>query len=255
MPIMPPTSVLERPAPPARQPDGGIADGDTSLFASGPPTLDPARLRAAQRDTLADPPRRPHLLLRVLFGAMDLLLGRRPSLTKFLVLEHLAQVPYRSWERVAQRRLARTEGRSALARRIQVRVAEARAQHDNEQWHMLVVEDLIARGGRPLGRWRHRRLPRLMAFPWQLFTWLLHLIRPEWSYRLNAAFEAHAERQYMTFVDQHPELDQATFDGPLAARFGWPVSVADVLRQIGHDERIHRLDSELRAAEEATPRR
>jgi hypothetical protein len=159
-------------------------------------------------------------------------------------------VPYRSWERVAQRRLARTEGRSALARRIQVRVAEARAQHDNEQWHMLVLEDLIARSGRPLGRWRHRRLPRLMALPWHLFTWVLHVVRPAWSYRLNAAFEAHAERQYMTFVEQHPELDHMSCDGPLAARFAWPVSVADVLRQIGHDERMHRLDSEQRAAEQ-----
>ena len=64
----------------------------------------------------------------VLNLTITVLYGRRPSLQKFLVLEHLAQVPYRSWERIAQRRIARTRGRSSLARRIQERVEDARAQ-------------------------------------------------------------------------------------------------------------------------------
>ncbi|MGH9033943.1 MAG: hypothetical protein ACRDZV_17605, partial [Acidimicrobiia bacterium] len=43
-----------------------------------------------------------------------------------------------------------------------------------------------------------------------------------------------------------------TFDGVLAARWTTAVTVADVLRQIGHDERMHKLDSE-RAAEGDPP--
>jgi hypothetical protein len=221
----------------------------------GPPTLPPDLLRYEQHVTLAEPHERPGLVLRTMFGSIDLLYGRRGSLEKFLVLEHLAQVPYRSWERVAQRRVARTRGRSVLARRIQRRVAEARAQHDNEQWHMLVMEDLVARRGRRLRRWRHRIVPRLLALPWQAACWMLHLTRPAWGYRLNAAFEAHAERTYMAFVAEHPETEHQPFTGPLADR--WPdrtPTVADVLRQIGHDERWHRLDSERAAREEESRR-
>jgi hypothetical protein len=224
---------------------------DTAIHAAGPPTLEPARLRLEQRQTLSAPETRPNLALALMFASVDVLYGRRLSIEKFLVLEHLAQVPYRSWERVAQRRIARTRGRSLLARRIQLRVAEARAQHDNEQWHMLVMEELIARDGRPLQRVRHRLLPRLMALPWQLATWVLHLVRPSASYRLNAAFEAHAERCYMRYVAEHPETERQFFGGPLADRWSGPVAVADVMRQIGHDERVHRLDSEQAARDPA----
>ena len=209
----------------------------------GPPTLTPVGLRLEQHVTL-DAPRRPaNPVVAGLNVFMDVLYGRRPSLTKFLVLEHLAQVPYRSWERVAQRRIARTGGRSALARRIQVRVAEARGQQDNEQWHMLVFEELLARRGHRLNRFRYRVLPRLLAAPWQVTTWLLHLAKPAWSYRLNAAFESHAEHEYMRYVAANPQLERELFAGELADRWDHPVTVADVLRQIGHDERCHKLDS------------
>jgi ubiquinol oxidase len=222
----------------------------TAVHAAGPPTLGPAQLRLEQRRTLVAPEARPGLALRLMFASIDVLYGRRLSIEKFLVLEHLAQVPYRSWERVAQRRIARARGQSVLARRIQQRVAEARAQHDNEQWHMLVMEELVARQGRPLKRVRHRLLPSLMALPWQVGTWVLHLVRPEASYRLNAAFEAHAERCYMRYVAEHPETERQVFGGPLADRWPGPVTVANVLRQIGHDERVHRLDSEQAARAE-----
>jgi ubiquinol oxidase len=234
--------------------DSAGRPADTAVHAAGPPTLNPAQLRYEQQRTLDGPETRPRLVLRLLFGSIDLLYGRRPSIEKFLVLEHLAQVPYRSWERVAQRHIARTRGRSVLARRIQQRVAEARAQHDNEQWHMLVMEELIVRRGRRLGRLRHRLFPRLLAVPWQIGTWLLHLVRPDWSYRLNAAFEAHAERTYMRFVALHRDTEREIFGGPLADRWEAPVTVADVLRQIGHDERMHKLDSEQAALDAGVAR-
>jgi ubiquinol oxidase len=247
------TLLLTNPSLPSQRSEPPVNGAlDTALHAYGPPTLTPERLRLEQERTLAGPRSRHNPLLLTFFVAIDVLYGRRPSVEKFLVLEHLAQVPYRSWERVAQRRIARSGGRSVLARRIQQRVAEARAQHDNEQWHMLVMEHLIARHGQPLSWWRHRLIPLLLAMPWQVTTWLLHLVRPRWSYQLNAAFEAHAERSYMHFVATHSETERNTFDGVLAARWTVAVTVADVLRQIGHDERVHKLDSE-RAAKSNHP--
>ena len=213
------------------------------LHDPGPPTLAPVALRVEQHVTLTAPRRRPNPVVFMLNLFISLLYGRRPSLAKFLVLEHLAQVPYRSWERVAQGRIARTHGRSGLARRIQMRVAEARGQHDNEQWHMLVLEDLLAQRRHRLSRLRFRVLPRLIAAPWHLVTWLLHLVKPAWSYTLNAAFEDHAEHEYMRFVGANPQFEREPFVSEFAERWNRPVTVADVLRQIGHDERCHKLDS------------
>jgi len=47
----------------------------------------------------------------------------------------------------------------------------------------------------------------------------------------------------MGYVARHPELDAQPDPGSYAAEYGCYGSVADLLRQIGHDERIHKLDS------------
>jgi hypothetical protein len=211
---------------------------------AGPPLLSPKDLRRAQAETLASPRLRYDLFSRLMFLTVDVLYGRRRSLEKFLVLEQLARIPYQAWERLAQRAIARTEGRSELARKIMERVAEARAQHDNEQLHRLILEELIARRRTtPLGRFRYRLLPRLLAGPWHVFSWLLHLVRPAWSYRLNARFEDHAEHEYMAYVAEHPELDRQLAHLTITAVHAPFATVADLLPQIGHDERIHKLES------------
>jgi hypothetical protein len=221
---------------------------------AGPPTLAAHQLRAAQAATLAAPRLRYDPFSRLLFFSVDLLYGRKGSLKKFVVLEYLARIPYQAWEKVAYRAIARSEGRSALAHRIMERVVDARAQLDNEQYHLLIFEDLLRRRGIRLGRLRFRILPRLMGGPWHLFVWTLHLLRPAWSYRLNAAFEDHAEQEYMRFVADHPELDHEPFDCAAALGYGRFASLADLLRQIGHDERIHKLESLALACTYREPR-
>jgi ubiquinol oxidase len=74
-------------------------------------------------------------------------------------------------------------------------------------------------------------------------SWLLLVLRPEWSYRLNADFEDHAEHEYMAYLSEHPELESQPDPGSYAAEYGRHGSLADLLRQIGHDERVHKLDS------------
>jgi hypothetical protein len=210
----------------------------------GPPTLTREALRKAQVDTLATPRFRYDPFSRMMFLAIDLLYGRRRSLEKFLVLEQLARIPYQAWERLAQRAIAHSHGRSHVARRIMERVVEARAQQDNEQFHLLIIEELVAQQrATPLGGFRYRILPRMLAGPWHVFTWLLHLVRPAWSYRLNANFEDHAEHEYMAYVAEHPELDRRRVNTAIAAAYGRFGSVGDVLRQIGHDERVHKIES------------
>ena len=76
-------------------------------------------------------------------------------------------------------------------------------------------------------------------------------MRPAWSYRLNADFEDHAEHEYAQFVEDHPELADRPYDGLFAEEYGRFDSLADLFRQIGHDERVHKEES---LAKMAAPR-
>jgi hypothetical protein len=130
-----------------------------------------------------------------------------------------------------------------FARRIFDRVRQSRQQQDNEQWHLLILQELIGRSGRPEGPIRYWLLPQLVAFVYYQIVWLLYVLRPAAAYRLNAEFEDHAEHEYMEFVQEHPGLEREPFDSALAEDYGRFASRADLFRQIGYDERVHKEES------------
>jgi hypothetical protein len=209
----------------------------------GPPRLTPEQLRAVQAETLDAPRLRYGILARVLFKATDLAYGKERTVVKFTMLEYIARVPYQAWERIGYLALARHRRRSELAKRVFDRIEVTRAEQDNEQWHLLIMQDLVQRRGGRQSFLLHRLAPWLIAFCYYHVSWLLFLIRPESSYQLNADFEDHAEHEYMAYVAEHPELDAEPDPGSYAGQYGRCDSLADLFRQIGHDERIHKLDS------------
>ncbi len=187
------------------------------------------------------------LLARFLFVSMDLLYGRRRSLPKFKVLEVIARVPYQAWEHVAYIAITHTHAFPDFARRIFDRVRESRIQQDNEQWHLLILEELTDKKGIRENFFWHRLLPQVFAFLYYHISWLLYVIRPKWSYLLNAYFEDHAEHEYMEYVAQNPALESEPFESIFAEDYGKFDSLADLFRQIGYDERVHKLESLARA--------
>jgi ubiquinol oxidase len=208
-----------------------------------PPHLDHEALVTAQRDTL-NAPRRPYgVPAKVLFQLLDVLYGRKRTLSKFKVLELVARVPYQSWEQVAYIAITHVAQRTELARRIHDRVAQARAQQDNEQWHLLILEELVARTGKKEARWLYFWTPQAIAFVYYQLSWLMYVVHRAWSYRLNADFEDHAEHEYMTLVTEHPEWEKQPFTSAFEADYGSFESLADLFRQIGHDERVHKQES------------
>ena len=208
-----------------------------------PPHLDHEALVIAQRDTL-NAPRRPYGLdARVLFRLLDVLYGRKRTLSKFKVLELVARVPYQSWEQVAYIAITHVAPRPGLARRIHDRVAQARAQQDNEQWHLLILEELVASTGKKESRLLYYWTPQSIAFVYYQVSWLMYVLHPTWSYQLNADFEDHAEHEYMTLVTEHPEWEKQPFTSEFEADYGSFESLADLFRQIGHDERVHKQES------------
>ena len=205
--------------------------------------LSAEQLRLEQSKTLTQPERRYSLLATMLFAVMDLLYGCARSWSKFKVLEVIARVPYQAWEHVAYIAITQQYEHEDFARRVFERVKENRHQQDNEQWHLLILEEWIHRQKIRAGFIRHRLMPQVIAFVYYQISWLLYVMKPEWSYRLNVDFETHAEHEYMLFAQEHPELEQMPFESVFKKDYGDFRTMAEVIRQIGYDERMHKDES------------
>ena len=97
--------------------------------------------------------------------------------------------------------------------------------------------------GRRESRWHYYWIPQSIAFAYYQLSWLLYVIHPAWSYQLNADFEDHAEHEYMTLVAEHADWEKEPFTSAFEADYGSFDSLADLFRQIGHDERVHKQES------------
>ncbi|MGH7797204.1 MAG: alternative oxidase [Candidatus Binatia bacterium] len=201
------------------------------------------QLKQEQQKTRALPRMRYGFLARLLFVSMDLLYGRKKTLSKFKVLEIIARVPYQAWENVAYVAMTHTHGDPGFARRIFDRVKESRIQQDNEQWHLLIIGELASKRGIDENLFLHGFIPQVIALFYYHLSWILYVIRPKWSYLLNAYFEDHAEHEYMEYVAENPDLEAKPFDSMFVEEYGQFASLADTFRQIGYDERVHKLES------------
>lgn len=200
-------------------------------------------LKAEQTQTLTSPRRKYGLLAKILFITMDLFYGKKRTLSKFKVLEVIARVPYQAWEHVAYIAMTHTYKTPEFARRIFEFVIESRRQQDNEQWHLFIIEELTGKQGFKENFFLYRLIPQIMAFIYYHISWVLYVIKPRWSYELNADFEDHAEHEYMEFVEQNPAFETQPFTSQFEKDYGSYTSLADLLRQIGLDERHHKEES------------
>ena len=229
-------------------------DGDLSHARDPVPRVGPGAIgdltpdERRQHQVLTDStPRRQYGIgAQVLFLVLDTIYGKPRTLSKFKVLELVARVPYQSWEQVAYIAITHVHERTGLARRIHERVTESRAQQDNEEWHLLILEEIIGRKATSEGRIRFLVIPQLLAFAYYQLSWMLYVVHPAWSYALNADFEDHAQHEYCLLVDENPEWERTPFRSEFAADYGIYESLADLFRQISYDESVHKAESEAR---------
>ncbi len=205
-------------------------------------------LKKEQQITLATPRRKYGLLAKTLFLTMNIIYGRKIMLSKFKVLEVIARVPYQSWEHVAYIAMTHTYNAPNFARRIFEFVKESRQQQDNEQWHLLILEEMTQKNKIRENFFLCRIVPQFLAFFYYHVSWLLYVMKPSWSYGLNADFEDHAEHEYMQFVMQNPRFEQESFESDFRDDYGHHENLADLFRQIGLDERLHKNESLERIA-------
>ena len=203
----------------------------------------PEDLKAEQEKTLSLPRRRYGFLAQALFTGMDLVYGRKRTLSKFKVLEVIARVPYQAWEHVAYIAVTHTYAMPDFARRIFEFVKESRQQQDNEQWHLLILEEMTQKNRIHENFFLYRIAPQFLAFFYYHTSWLLYVMKPSWSYALNADFEDHAEHEYMEFVRENPVFERRPFESDFKQEYGDFKNLAGLFRRIGLDERIHKEES------------
>ena len=201
-----------------------------------------------QRETLNSPKRPYGLFAKAIFGTLDLFYGRPRTIQKFKVLEVIARMPYQAWEHVGYISMTHMHGKPKFARRIFEFVKESREQQDNEQWHLLILEEMLEQRGIRQGFLRYRAMPQLLAFVIYHFSWIMYVIDPKLSYKLNADFEDHAEHEYMEFARENPHFENEPYESEFAMDYGSYASIADLFRQIAVDERHHKLESIERMA-------
>lgn len=203
----------------------------------------PDQLFAEADRARSEAPRRFGVPARLLFAALDLLYGRASTLEKFRVLEVVARVPYQAWEQVAFVAITHTHEQPSFARDIQQRVRDARSQQDNELLHLLMIEEQLDQRRFRRSWIRGRLLPQAMAFVYYQISWLLYVVRPQWSYALNADFEHHALHTYLDFVDDHPEFHGTPWVSDFQDDYAPWSTLAELYTSIALDERSHRDES------------
>lgn len=205
-------------------------------------------LKTEQEKTLQTPVMRANIILRMMYLMMDLLYGSARTLPKFKVIEVLARYPYWAWENGAYARLTRLCSRARCPDKRPVEVALrhielGRHSQDNEQWHLLLIEDIMRQKGMKQSWLRGALLPRLLAFQYLFLTRIMYRLKPAWSFAMNAKFESHAEHEYMRLVQEHPEWENEPVESEYFAYYPKQNTLADLFRRIGLDERDHMNES------------
>ena len=201
-------------------------------------------LKAEQEKTLNTPVMQANLVLRSMYLGMDMLYGRKPTLGKARVLEVLARYPYWAWERGGYRGITRLFRRKSRPRQKSIErelrhVEMGRHAQDNEQWHLMLVCDLMEQLGIRQGWIRRYFLPVVMTWTYVVLSELIYRVNPCMSFAMNARFESHAEHEYMKLASSDPAWETKKPETAYFAYYPEQPTIADLLRRIALDERDH----------------
>ncbi len=201
-------------------------------------------LKKEQDRTLSTPRLHSNLILRCLYVTFDLVYGFKRSLPKFVVLELLARYPYWAWEAGSYHRLSHLLARTTHPTQEEIEkllrhIEMGREAQDNEQFHMLLLADIIQQHGGRLGWFKHFLVPRILAILYLFLTNAMYLIKPSSSFAMNAAFESHAEREYMLMAKENPQWEDEPVESVYFKYYPKQRSLCDLLRRIALDERDH----------------
>ena len=205
-------------------------------------------LKKEQERTLQSPVMSANIFLRILFWSIDFYYGKTRSLSKFKVVEILARYPYMAWENHSYHALTRHYSffhwvkKQTADRHIEL-INLGRRSQDNEQWHLMIIEDLMRQQNMEQHWFRSVLLPNIMAIKYHIFCKILYFFSKKSAFLMNASFESHAEHEYMKMVAEHPEWEHTPVATAYFQYYPEQKTLADLFRRIGLDERDHMFES------------
>lgn len=205
-------------------------------------------LTAEQEKSLGTPTLPANPVLRLMIFALGVIYGSGRSLLKLKSIEILARYPYQAWENSTYHRLTRAYARRAYSKKnnsdYHLHIIDmSRKSQDNEQFHMMIIEDIMRQQGVRQGIFKAQIAPRVLAFFYLGFTRILYGLSPKWSFSMNARFESHAEHEYMLMAKEHPEWENQAVTTDYFEYYPKQATLANLFRQIALDERHHKEES------------
>lgn len=205
-------------------------------------------LASEQEKSLSTPTLPANPVLRLMIFALGVIYGSGRSLLKLKSIEVLARYPYQAWENSTYHRLTRVYARRAYSKKTDsdylLHIIDlSRKSQDNEQFHMMIIEDIMRQQGVTQGLFKAQIAPRVLAFFYLGFTRMLYSLSPKWSFSMNARFESHAEHEYMLMAKEHPEWENQEVATDYFEYYPKQATLADLFRRIALDERHHKEES------------
>ncbi len=180
------------------------------------------------------------MMARFFICLMDSIAGKRTSLSKLKLLELLASIPYREWEKRQYANITKNYADLFFVQKCKRMIDWCRQAQDNEFWHLLILEEKM-KEDREKDPWYLSYCVRTwMVCCYVAFSKYTSRINLQWAVFFNAQFEDHAEHCYAAFIEEHPSWDYQPVNSPLVQKFGCFDSWGDVFRRICLDERDHR---------------
>lgn len=200
-------------------------------------------LKKEQQASLSRPRFKYSFAARFFFASMDLVTGKKVTLSKTKVIEILASIPYRAWEiRQYERMTGKYKDQQLVS--LSKKITEwGREAQDNEYWHLQVINQKMKEDGEKDAWYLFPLVPYLMVCFYRLITRLTALFNMNRAFLFNAEFEDHAEHVYANFVKDHPEWENQPVQSDLVKEYANLETWADIFRRIGLDERDHRNNS------------
>jgi ubiquinol oxidase len=190
---------------------------------------------------------RPGLMPRFLFWLLDFVYGPETTYPKIAALELLARQPYEAWRHAAFAAVTHTvAGDPDFATKVLDQAEWTTTASDNETYHLIAFHELARGDGHRLRFWKDKVIPNVLA--WTAFhqAFLMYVVRPKWSYKLNYDFEAHAAQVYARFLLTAPDslLDQP-WESVINTdeHYGEYVTLREFVTRVMIDEVEHRDDS------------
>ena len=183
----------------------------------------------------------PRLLAKILFGMVDVIYGKKPSIKKFKVIEVVARVPYQTWEFANYLFTTNFYMNEEKAIRFASRSDFGKFAQDNETMHVVVISQIAKKECKQF--WLlHTLLPIILAYIYFLISTLLYFISSRYSYELNYLFENHAYNQYDWFIKDHTQkLKEKRLQSKFLSFYGRAIdNQLDFFESVKNDEIIHR---------------